>query len=60
MSDSGHSSKSTQCSAAEATRLLWEKRAGETLQAQLKRLTVHPAGKRTAAAERNEPFSHPH
>ncbi|MEW5568216.1 hypothetical protein [Rossellomorea marisflavi] len=28
---------------------------GETLQAQLKRLTVHPAGKRTAAAERNAP-----
>ncbi|WP_430494680.1 hypothetical protein [Rossellomorea marisflavi] len=28
---------------------------GETLQAQLKRLTVHPAGKRVAAAERNDP-----
>ncbi|WP_156489264.1 hypothetical protein [Rossellomorea marisflavi] len=27
--------------------------SGQTLQAQLKRLTVHPAGKRTAAAERN-------
>ncbi|MDW4528235.1 hypothetical protein R3398_17855 [Rossellomorea marisflavi] len=55
MSDSDHPSSSTQCSAAEAGRLPREWWTGETLQAQLKRLTVHPAGKRTAAAKRNAP-----
>ncbi|MCM2603573.1 hypothetical protein NDQ57_02490 [Rossellomorea marisflavi] len=48
-------SRIRQCSAADGGRLTREWWTGETLQAQLKRLTVYPAGKRSTAAERNGP-----